>query len=879
MKNLLHILALLGCLSLTSARAQDPASTEIHPVEQRDYDAAVKAYEDGLLEYKRAESEFREFIRNWPRSLLRQSAYLYWAKSLYQRGEYEQAVNLLLEKIAYAGKWADRYQFWIGESWFAAGNYERAANAYGQLLVRYRDSDTQLRFQASYNEALARRRLGQFNDVIALLESPSGAFRQGADLHPEHKLVSSGYLLLAETRIEMNDADGGTVALSHLKSWELNAEQQWRRQYLLCRLVLTSGSKDQALTASSNAVTIAISSNLPPFAVAQSYHLQSGILEELGRPNEAIQVLTNNLSDATPSGLRRDALMKVVDLQIQQGHTAGAIQTLEQVAARPQVDVKPLAHLTLGELRMKEYYAVPATNRLSNSNLLSLAAADLGAAIEMKADLSGHAVLQRGWCRWELGHWTEAGVDFQTATELLPRSTNHAIAMFKLGETWLRRANQTNAMKTFKDLVDAYENSFTVRNELLDHALYNQLRTAVAVGEQQLAEEAVTRILDWFPNSFFSDRSLLYFGQELNRQGKQSDARDAFKELIERFPNSELAPQVTRAIARTFEQEGEWSSAARELQDWPNSFPNHPSLPDVEYDLAWLNYQSGTPELAFQLFTNFVHRFPEHSRASLAEKWIADYYFNRREFNKAQERYQLLFQKDAGIPSLIKYEARFAAGRAAFAGGLYADATNAFIRLINDPGCPEELKPSIWMAIGDTSLRAGFEADPYGGAINAYQRVTNSYPNHRLSPYALGKIGNCHLQLFEQDPANPDPTRLDRATEAYRLCMTYPNAESLARTKAEMGLAVVLEKQGKTEEAMQHFANVFYEKNLRPGEPIDFMQIQEAGYAIAQAMEQKGEFTDVQNVYRRLQQMFPSIRSVMAQRIQRARQMASGGTR
>ena len=45
----------------------------------------------------------------------------------------------------------------------------------------------------------------------------------------------------------------------------------------------------------------------------------------MGRHNEAIQVLTNNLSEATPANMRRDALMKVVDLQIEQGLDHDAI--------------------------------------------------------------------------------------------------------------------------------------------------------------------------------------------------------------------------------------------------------------------------------------------------------------------------------------------------------------------------------------------------------------------------------------------------------------------------------------------------------------------------------------------------------------------------
>lgn len=858
---LVNLILLATTLVGWQATAQ-PAPPQ--PAEQKEYNAAVQAFEDGLLKYARAEQEFTAFLEKWPNSPLKPSATLYLAQSKYHRADFVGSIKLLTEQLANAAGMADRYQFWIGENWFAAEDYDKAASAYADLLFLYRNSP--LRFQASYNEALARRRLGRFADVISLLTNPAGAFRQTAELFPNHPLNSSGHLLLAECRLDLNDHIGAQNALNNLKGWELDDYQKWQRQYLLCRLPLVANDAISALNATTNLIRLAKTAGTE--ARAQTFQLQSGIFEHLRRLDEAVTVLTNNLVPGIPSRLKREALLKTVDLHIERNRYDDAIGALDAFSGANTNDpALPLAFRTVGELRLRQYHRLSGTNRLTAAatNELQKAVSALSKGLDVPGNRPGQSPFYRGWCHWHLGNYPAAAADFASAAEGLSQSERHAIAKFKLAECQLRQNDLTNAVSTLSEMVDQYRGSGRLRERLLDHALYKLLRAATEIGDLERAEESVQHILNWYPESFFGDRSLLFFGQALSQTGTPAKARESFERLIERFPKSKLIPQVQIALARTHEHERNWAAAAYQLQKWAGLFPKDPLLPDVEYERAWLTYQSGERGSAFQLFTNFIHRFPQHTNAPLAEKWVADYFFNQGNYVKAQERYQLLYENRPG--SRLAYESRLAAGRAALAGGLINEATNQFHALIQDRTLPGDMKPEVLFAYGDSFSQMG----DYGNAINAFREITNNVAN-RLTAYALGRIGDSHLQLSAQDPA-----RLELAALAYHQCMHSPNAEAPARTLAEFGLAQVLERQQKEDDAIAHYSNILYKKKIREGERVNFSAIRQSGNAIARILENRGDFAEAIKIFERIKTEFPQLGPTLQPRINRARERLAKG--
>lgn len=867
--------ALAGLVLLCAAFAADP----IDPVERTAFDAAAKAFQD--LNFERAEREFGAFSKTWPESQLRSEAVLLQARARFSRTNAVGAIELLIAGLPQAGKLADQFQFWLGEARFEAKQFEKAAEAYGHLARDFTNSPHL--FAAAHHEALARFRLGQHTNVVALLRTPERAFQRAAKASPTNTLAVSGWLLLGESLLATRDFPAAEQVARTLEAPWLDREDDWRRRFLLGRVLIEGGRPAEALTEATNLVRWASALRQPELQ-AESFALQGAVLEKLGELAAAVASFTNNFTTNAPPELRRRALFKAVGLNLAQTNKEPeTIAMLELFSTRYPADPSlDFAQLTLGDLRLREFHGLSsATNTpAGRTNVLLAALTNLNRVVLIHTNSShrDQAFYLRGWCFWHQGRPAEAAADFDEAARRLPKSEDQAIARFKLGEAQAQLKDYPNAMRNFALVVEQYAEVEHVRNTYLDQALYHQMSSAMAVTNLAVAEDAVVKILKWFPDSFFSDRALLHFGGELNRMDKPVEARGKFQLLLDLFPKSTNAPQVHLAIVKTYRQEQDWTNTVRKLDEWVRLFPTNQARADVEFDRAYFSDQARLVTNAFLLYTNFVARFPAHSNAPLAQLWVGHYYFNQSQYDKAEASYQLLYQNTNWITSELRHEARMDAGRAAFSRGQqgYRDATNYFVALVNDDRAPKEIQAQAFFALGDTYRKAAEDgvliaADPYGDAIIAYSRITNNFPTNRLAASAMGAIGNCHLQRAGK---NNDSKELELAAGAYQKAMLWPGAETEARCLAEFALGDVRFKQGRAAEAAEHWSNLLYGKTAPENEVPHLVSM--AGEHLAKLREEQGDWAAAIRIYERLQQMFPARRPVLQLKIDRARTMLNG---
>jgi len=848
------------------------------PLAQRDFTAAARAFQD--LNYERAEREFGEFAQTWKDSAFKHEAVLRQAQARFHLTNYPGALSLLTAGLPQAGKLADQYQFWLGETHFQVGSLDKAASTYALLCRDFTNSPHFL--AAAHSEALARFKLGQHTNVVALLRSPTGSFQRAAKASPTNSLVISGTLLLGEALLATREFAAAEQAARAPDERRLPPDVDWQRRFLLGRVLAGAGRNAEALPVVTNLVRLA-GALKQPLMEAESFALQGLVLEKLGDLPAAVASFTNNFTTNAPAVLRQRALSKAVQLSLAQpGREPQTIAMLElfstQYPADPSLD---LAQLTLGELRVKEFHARTSATNAGPTNLLLIAVTNLGRVVADYTNSAhlGRAFYQRGWCHWHLGQPPAAVADFTAAAARLPKSEDQAIARHKLGEAQMQLRDYAGAMRSFGQVVEDYAEIQRVRSTFLDQALYQQMRAAIAVTNQAVAEGAVRRILDWFPGSFYSDRAVLLHGAELKRLGKPGEARARFQSLLDRFPNSPLAPQVHLAIARTYRQEFDLANTARQYTDWLRRFPTDSARPDVEFENAWFTDLAGGPN-ALPLFTNFVAQFKTHSNAPLAQLWIGNHFFSRGQDGlvEAEKNYQLLFQNTNWPDSELKHLARLGAGRAAYNRHNYKDATNYFVVLVNDERVAKDIQASAFFALGDTYLSSSQEdqvpiaADPIGDAIIAFSRITNAthFPDCRVAPSAVGRIGDCLLQRAAK---NKDPKQLDLAAEAYLNAMTWPGVDAETRSLAEVALGIVREKQGRPKDALDHWSNVFYRKNLRPGEDASLEKIKLAGENLGRLREEQREWAQAIAIYEGMQQLFPPLRSALQLRINRAQQM------
>ena len=871
--------------SLATLAAGEAAGSD---AEGKAFDVAVRLFEDKAFDL--AEKDFAEFVRVYPESAKVPEAVLLQAQAQSAQGRLADCLELLLSRRAEAGEWSDRYGYWIAESLYQLGRNEEAAEGYAAVLEDYPDSSRRL--EASLGEAYARFKLGDLRRTAELLRTPEGAFQQAAtEGSPE--LVARGQLLLAEVCLDLGDYLGGIDALTRLPEPGLPAQLTWQKQYVLARLQLGSKQVPAALTTVTNLLAqLAPLTNSAALRLrGQAKSLHGALLERSRQPEAAIEAYERNLEPSVSPARRFEAVQQIVRLTLGQNRLEEAVARLEDyVRQYPSDPAASLLRLTLGELRLRQYYALASGARRTGTNLLQQARAQFTMVITNAPNPQvARALLNRGWTTWEesqLGlpgaRLAEGAADFQGAAEQLPESEDQAIARFKLGDLRFLLEEWAPAITNYWLVVTNYNALPAVNESLAGQALYQIVRAGIESDDLANAEEALGRLLAR-PGGSYGDRSLLLLGQAVGRAHRPQEARGLLARFIELYPDSPLVPEVRLAVARTYQHAGDWAAAAAEYDRWVTNYTEHASLPRAEFDRAWARYQSGNETNAFQLFTNFLAQYPKHTLTRSAQHWIADHYFREEKFDLADLNYQQIFLNTNWATSDLNYHARLMAGRAAYFRQGYNDARNYLTNLINDPKCPPAMLAEAYFELGNTIMSekgptAAGTLDRYQQAIVAFGKIPQLYSQSPFVPLAWGQIGNCHLQL-----ATAEPSHFDRSFEAYTNVLASTLADADTRGNAEFGLATVLEKRAARatgddkaplqDQALRRFLAVFEGAHLREGEIADPALLKEAALAAARLAEEQGRWEVAANVYRRLIAVLPPVKAIAEARLQRVQQM------
>jgi TolA-binding protein len=835
--------------------------------EDRAYAAALSAFQDGM--WSRAETEFARFTVKYPDSDRVAEAVLLQAEAGFKQGKFPEIITLLTLRKPGAGDLADQYVYWMGEAQFQNGDLPAAAETFVSLTRDFPQSS--LRLRAVVEAAAARARLGEWPQLSALLEPTNSVFQRAAQMDPANELVTRGSLLLAQAKFEQAEFSGAAALLESLNAQHLRPDLDWQRASLLYQVRLATGDTNAALAATTNLVQIARSEKDEALQ-AEGVALRAHVLEQLGLTSAAIAAYAEILTLNAPVERQRQAILKIAELAIAQGQFSDAEQSLEKYRAQfPGSAAADVALLRLGELHLQDYVVQPAaTNQLSAAQ----ARFDELLRVYTNSPLAGKAYLDRGWCLWLAGKTNapETLDAFRSATNHLPPSEDLAWACFKMGDVLFAQKDFTNALDNYRRVADGFAD-FPAVTQTRDRALYQMLRASLELKDLAGATNVMDRLLKLYPASDLADSGILLVGEGLADSRQPAAARANFQKFEELFPNSPLRPEVELAIARTYEQDPnpDWPAAIRQYEDWLKEYGTNALRAQVDYALARANVQAGNETNAFQRYTNFVAQFATHELAPLAQLWVADHYFRLGGTNymDAERNYKMLYQNTnwQGWPLVytnLAYQARMMAGRAAMGLPSYKDARDHFTSLTSDTNCPADLNVQALFEYGNVLM---LEDSPdtnnplanFQTAASVFNQICERYPTNELNAQAWIAIGKCDLQL----------TNYDGATNACAQAFNSPYADIAARSQAQIGFGLALEKKadlaaggGQTrlrQLALDSYLDVFYATNRRDGEVAADFWVKKAGLSALPLVEALG-VGDPDKFFIHLEELFPQLK-------------------
>ena len=886
------LLTLALILFAGSAAAQD--SPEV-----KAFKDAATTFHDEIFEL--AERQLDQFIANYPASPMLAEAILLRARAAIALGRQTAAISLLNSNLAKAGPLADQYYYRIGEAHNAASNYFAAAESFAALTRNFTNSG--LLLEAAHYEARARFRLRDFSRVVTLLQNPNGSFQRATRSRPTDPITALGGLLLAEALLEQRLYPEAEKAVRAVAEKDLLPDLKWDRQYLLCRVLLAESRLPEALEGATNLVSLAIGAAKPELR-ADSTAFEADLLRQLGRPDAAMQVYTGNLGETVPADRRRLALLNIIQLHLAQDRFSEAARLLEGFLSRYATDTATdLVLLTLGEVNLRLHLAGagaagtdPATTPTvpagvgQSTNFLQEALSQFDRILTSftNSPVRAKAFLDKGWCLWLDDKPADSAAAFKAAVELLPYSEDAAVARFKLADAELRQGILTNALATYRAVVRGFPALQRVQTELVPRARFQIVSAATAAGDLKGAEESMRQLLDSQRDGPLAERSLLLLGESLTDAKQPVRARQIYAEFAQHFPTSPLLAEVQLARGRTYFESDDWPAAAKEIESWLERFPTNQLRPRVEYMLAWSRAKAGDETNAFNLFTNFLAQFPTNELAPRAKFWVGDYFSHQRDYVSAQGAYQEIVENVDWPVTQLTYQARLAAGRAAFYRQGWKDAETHFTSLINDVmHCPPSIAAEAMFAYGDTLTK---QIDPGGPlervaeAKRAFEKIPGHFRTNELVrdlvllPAAWGRIGDCSLQLASQDS-----TQYASATNAYWNVLTNKTADASLRSMALFGIgrAFELQADGKPPNeatnlitaAFEHYYDVVLGAGPLAQTGSDPSWVKEAGLTAARIAEDRRQWKRAIRIYERIGTVLPPLKPRLQDKIDKAREL------
>lgn len=887
----LRVVAVSLCWAALSAA--EPAA----PDEARTFQAIQKLFEDRL--YELVERESTNYLATFPKADKGNEVVLLQAQAQLKLHRPADALRLLSERAAGAGKLADEFAFWRAQALLDQEQWNAAADAFAGLLTAHPQSPRRL--GAAYREAFARCRQGNVEAAIRALRAPDGAFAKAVEAQPADEAGVRGRLLLAQLLLDGGDAAGAGEALKALSGQALPTGLAAEREFLLARQAARREEWPAALAHTTNFWALATNGVARELRSA-GVLLQGEVLERLQQPEAAAQAYERALEDELSPATRRVGLQRSIELSLRQGKVAETVQRLEAfLKQRPQDELLDLVQLTLGELKLKDYYSLrtataektPET-RAAATNFLVQARARFDAVLtnHARSTLVGRAHLNRGWTFWEEGtnRLGDGLAAFQAAAEKLPVSADQAVARFKCGDCLMRLGNGLGAVSNYWQVATNYVGVPGWNESLAAQALFQIVQASLADNDLGAATSAVQVLARVDAKVEFADRAELLVGQALSRMGRPQEARAALEASVQRFTNSVLLPEIRLVAAKTFEEERAWPAAIAAYNAWLTTYTNQPAVASnmvaqAWFDLARVTYRSNPDTNALMLLTNVVNRFPDNTNALLAQYLVGEYYFAQSDYGKAELHFldrALVLNNDPALCELT-FRARLMAGRAAVARQSYKTARQHFDSIITNGPLYAASLPIPVSLVAEAYLFRGdiFTLEPVAGdtnnlsrfeeAINAFSKITEQFPTNEFAPVAWARIGECHFQLASQDPK-----RYPAAIEALRKVLDSA-ADISVRSQAEWKLGVVMQRQASLRaepersaieaEALDRYLRVLYGKNLRDGEQPDPYWLKRAGINAAELAEAQKKYDLAIGVYQRLLTELPPLRARLEKKI------------
>jgi TolA-binding protein len=852
-----------------------------------------------------ARTAYETALDRYPEGRLADRARFGLAKTRAAQGESNAALKLFTDLTARDAKeWSEKARFQIGVLHAAAGRFAEAVAAFEALEAAYPRSS--LLAESHLRRAEALGRLGRNDEAEQLLRplaaadsalAPQAAYDLGVALaqrgqaeaatatwdaaikrFPRSNMVPALHYKRAELRAtkgQIVEAREEFLSVAHDFP-----KDPWAGNALLRAAELALRAKDSA---NARALATEFATRYPTHTLLPDAHLiEAQASLALGRPKDAIPVLTRLLAEEKPSpATAQSAKMSLGVAYRDGGQPEKSAEILSAIAKGPEAATSADAQFLVGQehYEAKRYAeAVPALE----SYLASKA----------NGDVADHALAILALAQNQLGETEKAWACLERLAREFPHSPVLLPTRLQLGEAALTAKQYTRAAEALRPATTP-ETEPAVRLRALSGLGWALLHDQ----KPNEAAETFKTLLDAAPNDPLAAESALARGRALEEAGKTEEALAAYSHAREKYTQSERAAAAELARARLLDRAGRPADAATGYERYVTAYGEIKMPPDgldtVLAEWGWALLDAKKPDDADKVFNRLLEQFPESARAVDARVNLADSQYRLKNLDEVGRLLDPVVAPDAKVDPVLGQHALFRLGRTRFDRKDWSGAISLFDRATEIAQGPYQQMSLFWKA--EAALQAG---DPKTAEAAFSALITapnppvkeNWFPTARLrrlqSLVLLERWDDAlvdanaiktelpkYAQMAEVDYATGrallGKAKFDDARTAYqRVIDTRGGDELAARAQLMRGEAHFL--QNNYREALKEYLRVVYQYDQPKQQATALL---EAG----KVYERLDQWNDAVDIYQKLIDKFPKDASAAeaAKRCDAARQRST----
>jgi len=735
---------------------------------------------------------FSRALSKHPRGPLTDECLLGLATLAYEQQRYAEAADFLgqlNQEFPESDLQADA-AYWLGMVHFDEQKYDEAANNFSEVQ-RIRPQHRRVK-ASEYFAAESLRRVGKLEAAVQQLQEISQQLRDNewaddalvslmriALKQNDHQSLANYAASLEESaahsnrRIEADHLLGESLIKQRLfpqaaevfsellKQEDLNEQARSTSHYLLGVAFLGLDNPSEALSQFKKVNLEVQGVNLRP----QVQLAKAMAFNALGQYENAAKLLLNLNEELDEQGRAQliFALIKAADLQT-------AAEVLKEWQQQPDASADLIAtarrQLADAEFSQENY-----------QDASKLYATILTAATD--APLRNRGLSGLGWCHFRMGNDRDAIQAFDQLIEKAPASTEAHEARLARARSLERLGQQEEALDAYLEIAQSSE-----RNEQWATATLASIGLLESAGRVEQAIDFLKQLKRHPQRHRRMDLVLYKLGWLESIAGNPQKSFASYKTLYLEQPDSEYWTDATYRMADIAYKEDKIETAEtliKKLNRVHQEQPNPELIPFVKYLEGRISAHQEDWTTTIRILRPMVDNYPDSPVATSAHFWLAEAYFQLKEYEKAilhlvavgkakdteSEPWQaIVLLRLAQIKAIQRswedvdqtlswlqdrfrdfdrsYEVRYLEGQRLVAAAQFDEARTSFQETIDDPRgqFTETAAKAQWM-IGETYLHQNAVEQ----ALRAYLKVDMLYDYPQWRAAALLQAGKCYERL------------------------------------------------------------------------------------------------------------------------------------